>query len=313
LSSIGKNGGAPINLPHMSESSMSSKDLDRLNKLYENFPSIEKALEAVTERVDITENRHDATDKNVSDIFKTLKIKADISMKDDIAKLGKSIDAIFRELDQFNTLRNEIDANKKRCEANDRTLALVEERLDMLKDSVSERLREIEILLNSLKEELKKVDTEENRQGGLIIQITQKINTLEIKIDNMKSSPGEFVGGGFGSSTSGGNTKELRGMVDQLRRDFLNYKEETYKKDIQIEAELNRKVDKSDLVEFERLMRERMEAEEKALQKAKNEFKKGMKIFDDRVKRVTDQVKSRGPSLERDDAMLTKKPLEGLK
>jgi len=56
-----------------------------------------------------------------------------------------------------------------------------------------------------------------------------------------------------------------------------------------------------------------MEANEKSLNKTKTDLKKSIRIVDDRLKRVDDQVRSRGPSMDRDDAMLAKKPLEGWK
>lgn len=98
-----------------------------------------------------------------------------------------------------------------------------------------------------------------------------------------------------------------------LKRDFSIFKEEYYKRDRELGTEVDKKVDKADLVEFERLMRDRMEATEKAIQKIKGEMKKALKILDDKVKRIGDQAKERGPSMEREDAMLAKKPLEGWK
>lgn len=314
MNSIGKETDTPIVIPQ-SGPTMSSKDLDRLNDLYKKFPNLEKAIKEVSERVDTTENRLDAHDKNISDILKALKEKADISIKDEVDRLKSAIDDINRELGQFDTLRAEIEANKKRCEANDRNFATIEERLDMIKESMNERLREIENLLNSLKEDLLKLDAESNKQGGCIIKINQKIDIHEIKIDNLDKllSSGFIGGGGFGSDNSGADTRELRNLFDQFKRDFLSFKEENYKRDKEIQEELNKKVDKADLVEFERLMRERMEATEKALQKAKTEFKKGLKLLDDKIRKVSDLPKSRGPSMDRDDAMLSKKPLEGFK
>lgn len=314
LNSLSKdNKEVDFKMPVATDPTLSTKDMQRLNDLFDKVPKLEFLITALTERVETTEDRLDGHDRDFKGMMKLLNGKADNTLKDEIEKLRSEIRDMHKQMDKFSGLHEKIEANRKRCEALERTLSSIEERMDMLKDSLSQRLRDLENLLNSLKEEFEKLDSESNRQGGIIIQINQRIDTLEIRINNMdKSLSGAYLGGHMGSEPTA-DVSDLKSSLDALKRDFISFKEDNYKKQKETEEELNKKVDKSDLVEFERLMRERMEAMEKSLNKAKTDLKKALRILDDRVKRLTDQVKSRGPSLDREDAMLAKKPLEGWK
>ena len=300
-------------LPKSPGVTMSSKDLNKLKELSEKVPALEDALKKLTERVDVTEDRLDAHDTNISDIWKALNEKADKSVKEELNNLKHSLNDLHNQIDKFGSLRADIEANKKRCEAIEQTITSLEDRIDNLRNSLNERLRDLEGILMSLKEELEKLDTENNRQGGMIIHINQRIDTLELRISTLdKSMSGNLLGNNF-STDQPPDVSDLKRQFESFKRDFISFKEEHYKRNKEVEEELNKKVDKADLIEFERLMRDRMEAMDKALQKAKSELKKALRILDDRVKRLTDQVKSRGPSLDREDAMLSKKPLEGFK
>ena len=177
----------------------------------------------------------------------------------------------------------------------------------MIKESINGCLRDIENLLKTLQEDFEKLEKEANRQGGLIIKINQRIDTLEIKIDGLDKY---LQNGMLGSNNIGGDSTQevnkLRELLESLKRELLKLKEENYQRNKEVDEELEKKVDKADLIEFERLMRDRMEANEKALQKAKNDLRKALRILDDRVKKLADQTRSRGPSMEREDAILAK-------
>jgi hypothetical protein len=254
------------------------------------------------------------TETNISDIIKALAKKADKTELADLGAVEASIKDINRQMKQFDVVRSELDLLAKRSEGLEKTTVSLEGRIDFMNNTINERLRELENILVSLKDELEKIDIENNRQGGIIIQVTQRIDTLEIKVDNMdKMMSGSMLGGDIGSASSNYDTNELKKALGVFKRDFLIFKEEHYKRDKEVESELDKKVDKSDLVEYERVMRERMDILEKSLSKTKGELKKAMRILDDRIKRVGDQVHSRGPSLEKDDAMFSRKPLDGFK
>lgn len=293
---------------------MSGADTAKLKELSEKVPELSKSLKSVLERLEKAEDKLEEKDFVISEISKSLSNKADKSDLVDNQGLEDTVNDILRQLKQFDVLRNDIETLRKRSDALEKTTVSLENKIDFMNNTINERLRDLENILEALKEELEKLDTESNRQGGLIIQISQRIDTLEIKIDNQdKIMSGSMLGGDIGNSTNNYEVGEVKKALGNLRRDFLSFKEDYYKRDKEFETELEKKVDKVDLVEFERVMRDRMEGSEKQLQKTKGELKKAMRILDDRIKRVGDQVNSRGPSLERDDALFARKPLEGYK
>ena len=318
LSSISKDKNSNFKLPELPtttshDSKLNSKDLEKLNDLVKRLPALESLFSELEERVGINESRIEGHDKDLSEIMKLLNEKADKSIANDVGKLQKNFDEINRELEQFNSLRNEIEQINKRCDSTDRNLTSLEERMEMIKESINSCLRDVENLLKTLKEDLKKLEEESNTQGGLIIKINQRIDVLEIKIDNIDKS---FAGGLIGSSGLGkasGDVKELQEILDILKRDFMSFKEDNYKRNKEVEEELEKKVDKADLIEFERLMRERMEANEKSLLKAKTDLRKALRNLEDKLKNISNQFTSRGASIDREDALLSKKPLEGWK
>ena len=315
LQSIGNNKNIDIKLPP-SGPTMSQKDMSKFKELCEKMPELEKLLKDAIERIEITEHRLDAHDSQINNILKALNDKADKSVLDQINGLKATINDILRQLNQFDPIRADIESNRKRSDALEKTLLSLEDRMDFIKNSVNERLRELESLLKALQSDLLKLDSESNRQGGVIIQINQRIDTLQLKIDNLDRAVTSALFGSPGanvSSASQPDNSELTKQLAALKKDLITFKDEYYKRDKEIQDELAKKVDKADLIEFERLMRERMEALEKAIQKTKGELKKALRILDERIKKLTDQVHSRGPSLEREDAMFAKKPLEGWK
>lgn len=154
--------------------------------------------------------------------------------------------------------------------------------MDTVKGNLNDTLRELEKLMQKLKEDLASMEEETNRQGGMIIKITQRVEVIEIKIDNLEKT---FSGGLVNSSPLGDSSSEinnLKHLLDLLRKDLSAMKEENYQKFQNIDAELDKKLDKEDLIEFERLMRERIEANEKALQKARNELRKALRSLDEK-------------------------------
>ena len=315
LQSLGNNKNIDIKLP-LPGPTLSQKDMNKFKELWDKMPELEKLIKDAIERIEITEHRLDAHDSQINNILRALNDKADKSLIDQINSLKSTINDIMRQLNQFDPIKADIEASKKRSDALEKTMLSLEDRMDFIKNSVNERLRELESLLKALQNDLSKLDSESNRQGRVIVQINQRIDTLQLKIDNLDRAVTSALFGGSGSNVNNNNqadTSELTKQLAALKKDLITFKDEYYKRDKEVQDELAKKVDKADLIEFERLMRERMEALEKAIQKTKGELKKALRILDERIRKITDQVNSRGPSLEREDALLAKKPLEGWK
>lgn len=306
------NSSKPIDLPPMN--TMSSADSKKLRELCEKVPELDKIIKLMLERIEKSEDKLDAHDFTVKEISKTLPKKADKTELNDITGLESTVKDILRQLKQFDIVKENIDMLTRRSEGIEKTTVIIEGRIDYINNTINGRLRDLENILVALKEELEKLDKESNRQGGSIILITQRIDTLEIKVDNFdKMLSGGFLGNSIGNTANNYDISELKKAMGVLKRDFLTFKEEYYKRDKDVETELEKKVDKADLVEYERVMRERLDNLEKSLQKAKSDLKKAMRILDERVKRMSDKVPSRGPSLDKDEAMIARKPLEGWK
>lgn len=309
---MGDSSGVKVEMTP-SAPSMSSKDLKKFKDLCEKFPLLESSLKDLTNRVEIAETRLDGHDNSINHTFKAINEKADKTVLGEIKNIHSTIDDIIKQLKQFTPIKADIESNNKRIKSNEKTILSLEDRLDQLKNLLNGKMGDIDKILKKIEEEIEQLTNESNRQGGVIIQINQRIDTLEIKIDNLdKALNGSFLNNPMGLDNNT-DISDLKTQISNLKREFLTFKEESFKHDKEVEEELNKKVDKADMIEFERLMRDRMELLEKNIQKAKGDLKKALRIMDDRVKRLTDQVKSRGPSLDREDAVLAKKPLQGWK
>ena len=273
------------------------------------MPEFEKLLKDAVERVKTTEYRLDAHDSQINNLSKSLSDKADKSVADQLNSLKSTLNGILRELGQFDPIRADIETNKKRSDALEKINLSLEERMDFMKSSMNERLRALESALGIFENDIAKLDDESNRQGGAIIKINQRLDGLDRSVVGaMFVNPPTNV-----ISISQADINQLADQLAALKRDLVSFKDEYYKRDKETQNELAKKADKADLAELEQLMRERLEAFDKTLIKTKTELKKALKIIDERIRKLADQANSRGPSLERDDAMLAKKPLEGWK
>ena len=273
------------------------------------MPEFEKLLKDAVERVKTTEYRLDAHDSQINNLSKSLSDKADKSVADQLNSLKSTLNGILRELGQFDPIRADIETNKKRSDALEKINLSLEERMDFMKSSVNERLRALESALGIFENDIAKLDDESNRQGGAIIKINQRLDGLDRSVVGaMFVNPPTNV-----ISISQADINQLADQLAALKRDLVSFKDEYYKRDKETQNELAKKADKADLAELEQLMRERLEAFDKTLIKTKTELKKALKIIDERIRKLADQANSRGPSLEREDAMLAKKPLEGWK
>lgn len=197
----------------------------------------------------------------------------------------------------------------KQTDALEKILLSLEQRIDFVKNSTNERFRELEALLNTCQSGLATLDDESNRQGGAIIKINQRLDNLDRTVASSMfgNMPTNVV------TMSQPDTSELTKELAALRADVAAFKDEFNRRDKQTQSELANKADKAELIELERLMKERIEALEKAILKTKGELKKALRILDEKLRKLADQPLSRGPSVEREEALLAKKPLEGWK
>lgn len=247
INSLAKDKNVEVKVETPPQPSLSSKDLNRLNELYNKFPQLEASMKEMLERLGSAETKLEGHDVSLNQLLKLINEKADKSVLNEIEAINESIHEINRDIDLLKTLRQDIDANKKRFEALERTLHLVEERMDMVKNSLNERLIDMEGVLLSLKEELEKLDNESNRQGGLIIQINQRIDTLEIKLDNLdKMMSGGFLAGDFKPQPTIdlSEVTELRKQLSSLKGDFLANKDEVSNRLNKLEDQLKGLLDK---------------------------------------------------------------------
>mmetsp|Transcript_38486 Transcript_38486/g.37994 ORF Transcript_38486/g.37994 Transcript_38486/m.37994 type:complete len:562 (+) Transcript_38486:341-2026(+) len=299
--------------PEINGTNIEESMLDKINDMFSRLPQLEEQLQSLDHRVVANEARMDEQDTNFSQIHRLLNDKASASLKNEVARLDKDINEINKEISKYSLYRSEIDNLTKNFQGLDKSLDSLEGRIELIKENLNGTLRDTEKLLNKIKEELERIEEEMNYQGGVIIKIKQRIDILEVKISNFDKS---FSGGLGGSSSLGepsdSETVKLKKLIDLVKKELMLMKEENYSKHKEMEGELERKVDKEDLLEFERLMRDRMEVNEKALQKSKSDLKKALRILDDKINNI-EVPKNQGYSTERDDAILAKKPLEGWK
>jgi hypothetical protein len=101
--------------------------------------------------------------------------------------------------------------------------------------------------------------------------------------------------------------------LDTLKYDFDRMKEDTSYKMNELNKAMNHKADRDDMLEGDRILHERIDNLEKALAKAKSDLKKAIRVLDERVKKLmTGGVSDMGGRGMEQDAMFSRKPLEGI-
>ena len=98
-----------------------------------------------------------------------------------------------------------------------------------------------------------------------------------------------------------------------MKYDFDRMKEENSFKFNDINKNLALKAQKDDMLEGDWILHERIDNLEKALTKAKSDLKKAIRVLDERVKKLMqNQTTSSDQRGTMEDAMFSKKPLEGI-
>lgn len=98
-----------------------------------------------------------------------------------------------------------------------------------------------------------------------------------------------------------------------MKYEFDRNKEDTNYRLNDLNKLVGIKADREDMLEGDRILHERIDALEKALAKAKSDLKKAIRVLDERVKKLMSSgALSTDPWGNNDDAMFSRKPLEGI-
>ena len=329
----------------------------RVGKLEEDYKTMDKNLNDTT----------DNTNKNTEEIEKLKKLldgKLDCDTFDneisklteaiqnaggDVSKVAsnsnggsfgtKDVNRIKDMLDKFPDLEKAIEEIKKKLKetASKKELADVEkdisDKLDRTANKLFDELKALKDLLNQLSREFDFLKASGAGSGGdsaspdIVIQITNKIEKLEIKLGNLEnelnsmrrdknktvSMPSQPVSSG--PSIDPSKIDSLEHKINQLDSDFKKFNNEIVKEIKNHQDQINGKVDYSQLEELKEFLLGKIDELMRGFKQFadKNETKKALKNLEKQLKNLYDLVmsKAQGSGIDEDDAMFSKKHLWG--
>ena len=205
-------------------------------------------------------------------------------------------------------------------------LKKISEDLNALKDLLDHLTRDIDFLKASGGGS----NSAGNNNGGnpdITIQITNKIEKLEVKLGNLENEIGSLRRAKPQTvsmpqqpmPTSGVDDERVRDLekkLEELNNDLNNFNNEIVKEIKHHQDQINNKVDYGQLDELKDELLGRIEDLYKGLKQFadRNETKKALKNLEKQLKNLYDLVMSRlqgGAGSDEDDAMFSKKPLGG--
>lgn len=318
---------------------------DRVKKLEEDYTTMDTTLNQTS---DLANNNKEEIEK----LKKMLAGKLDCDLFDsEIAKLTqaiqnaggdvskvesasntafgtKDINRIKEMLDKFPDLEKALEALKKRQEQFEKE---INEKLDNSVTKISKDLQDLKDLLDQLMRDMDFLKSSGGGSGGgaspdVIIQVTNKIEKLEIKLGNLENELNSMRRAKAQTVTmpppqtmtaptvDEGRIDALEKNLSQLDKDFKKFNNEIIKEIKNHQDQINGKADYSQLDELRDHLLSKIDELLRGFKQFadKNETKKALKNLEKQLKNLYDLVMSRlHPGADEDDAMFSKKPLGG--
>jgi DNA repair exonuclease SbcCD ATPase subunit len=318
---------------------------DRVKKLEEDYTTMDTTLNQTS---DLANNNKEEIEK----LKKMLAGKLDCDLFDsEIAKLTqaiqnaggdvskvesasntafgtKDINRIKEMLDKFPDLEKALEALKKKQEQFEKE---INEKLDNSVTKISKDLQDLKDLLDQLMRDMDFLKSSGGGSGGgaspdVIIQVTNKIEKLEIKLGNLENELNSMRRAKAQTVTmpppqtmtaptvDEGRIDALEKNLSQLDKDFKKFNNEIIKEIKNHQDQINGKADYSQLDELRDHLLSKIDELLRGFKQFadKNETKKALKNLEKQLKNLYDLVMSRlHPGVDEDDAMFSKKPLGG--
>ncbi|CAI2384200.1 unnamed protein product [Moneuplotes crassus] len=321
LNQIGSSSGEKIEIPQLPppKAGLSTKDANKLKELAAKVPELERLINDILERLGRAENNIENHDKNIKGHDKSIEeIWAELAKKantNDLKDLFDRLNQLENDLEKLVEYMNNNDKGKPTAlptmgKSDDKRLKNLEEKVEDLRNHCNQSLRDIEKTLEALNSELKGTNKDVSDLKDDLLKLMQKINKLEHKVNalaDQKQNSDTPVAVQTGADAD--KLEDLRKQLNELRNDYRNFKNEVLNQFNNVNNELDRKANLEDLENLKKLLKNKLEDLEKALNKTKNDLKRALRILNDKIARGAEASQ---PKEDRDDAMFSKKPLQGV-
>ncbi|CAI2384346.1 unnamed protein product [Moneuplotes crassus] len=321
LNQIGSSPDKKIEIPQVTppKTGMSTKDANKLKELAAKVPELEKLINDLLERLGRAEKNIANNDKSIKGHDKSIEeIWAELAKKansNDLRDLFDRLNQLEKDLEGVIEYMNNNDKGKPTAlpimgKSDDKRLKNLEAKVEDMRNNFNQNLRDFEKTLEALNRELKGTNKELNDLKNDLLKLMQKVNTLELKIDALADKNND---GGAPIAVQTGidpeKLEDLKKQLNDLRNDYRNFKNEVLNQFNNVNNELDKKANIEDLENLKRMLKNKIEDIEKALNKTKNDLKRALRILNDKISRG---VEANQPKEDREDAMLSKKPLQGI-
>lgn len=329
---------------------------NRLKKLEEDYKTMDSTLSDTTDNTNKNTEEIEKLKKLLDgkldcDIFDSEVAKLTTAIQNaggDVSKVAatnssggsfgtKDVNRIKDMLDKFPDLEKAIEEIKKKLKetATKKEVADIEkdfsDKLESTANKLFDELKALKDLLSRLSKEFDFLKASGAGSGGnsgspdVTIQITNKIEKLEIKLGNLEnelnsmkrdknktvSMPAQPVA--TGPSIDPSKFDSLEHKVNQLDTDFKKFNNEIVKEIKNHQDQINGKTDYSQLEELKEFLLGKIDELMRGLKQFadKNETKKALKNLEKQLKNLYDLVMSKAGSgnPDEDDAMFSKKHL----
>ena len=286
----GKDADIKMPPPPAASSGMSTKDQNKMKEMMAKIPELEKMLQDVLERLKRAENNIENHDKNIKDHDKEIeKIWDELAKKanqSDLKDLFDRLNNLERDLEKVISALNSMSNSKAPVLSttptnSDKRFDALEKKVEEIRNDINNGLRDLGKQLNEVNERCSNSEKEIEKLKNDLLKLMKKVNDLELKIDTILK-----MGNNNNTQVSGVDPEkldELKKILNDLRNDYRNFKNEVFDKFNQTDEELSKKADKEDLEKLKKMLMDKLKDLENALNKTKSDLKRALKILNEKV------------------------------
>lgn len=321
---------------------------ERVKKLEDDYTNLDNTVKENGEKLDSTSDLANNNKEEIEKLKKLLDEKVDADAFDQaiqnlnsaIASAGGEVKAIpspsgnnisTKDMNKIKDMLEKFPDFVKKLDDIYKEIDGKADRSELKK--LSDELAALRDLLNSLAKDIDFLkasntgggDNTGQVGGDVVIQITNKIEKLEIKLGNLENEIGGLRRAAFQTVSmpappvadskpiDTGKLDELERRLDGLDDDFKRFNSELVKEIKNHQDQINGKADYAQLEELKDFLLSKIDDLVRGFKQFadKNDTKKALKNLEKQLKNLYDLVMSRLQGSDEDDAMFSKKPLGG--
>ena len=251
---------------------------------------------------------------------------------------GQSQEKIMALEDNINSIRIQMKTSEEKIKKDIVQLRLnkfdysngrqLKENIDKFQVRIEEVDKSVKACVNKMEDEveallierIKPLEEDTKGHGDIILQITQRIQRMEVKIENVNK-----ITAAFKAKNDGLDQEKLRSVESNLKhvaREIDSIKNDITKRVEDIMKSIYFKADKTEVTTLETKILDNLDDLIQSMYKKfsdKTETKENLKILDRQIKNLFDLIVSKEKTIEQnernnedDEVMLTRKPLGGV-